>query len=525
VSDRLAREPSLADLISLGLGSSAVHFLDENRHVNVGELWDHGARVSAINDGPTAMLLSNTVACVTCLLGAIQSGLTVVSLPLPPRGGDLIWYQKFVESVCRSSQVRRLVLDAELISLVPPMAGIEILAYETVLHCRPSRDVSRTEFELVQFTSGSTSNPKGIRLTQRMIVANILAILNRLEVGPGDGACSWLPLSHDMGLIGMLLSSLVAGGPQWADGTETVIMSPSTFLKRPANWLLACEQFSSTITCTPNFGMEMAVKRRGSSPNLQSVRACIIGGEPIRPSTLQRFSEAFAAARFDPIAFCPAYGLAEAALAVSMVAPSEEWNSVRAPSSATGHGAVSAESVSAGRSLTGYQVRIAGDDPVGDVLVKGPSVLDRYSDGTPARDEHGWFHTGDIGFMKEDQIHILGRSEDFFSIAGRKIYAIDVESAMDDLPGLRLGRSAAVESHGTLTVFAEVERDLPGGPQADSELIQAIRLLLVHRGLPAPGLVVLIEAGTLPMTSSGKLQRSVIKQRWRDGTLEVRCSR
>ncbi len=514
-------QESLADMISNALGTSRVHFVDENQHLTLADLWDQGSAIAGLDDGTIAVLLSNTSECIACLLGAIQAGSKLISLPVPGRGVDLQWYLSLLEMICQSVGARKLLVDRALIPMVPPMISLDVCAFESVLQMKGSTNTDPESFELVQFTSGSTSSPKGVHLTQRKIAANICAILERLEVGPGDGSCSWLPLSHDMGLVGMTLAPFVAGGKRWTGGTTTVVMRPESFLRAPRRWLSACSEYRSTITATPNFGLEMAIKRGGIGGDLAAIRACIVGGEPIRARTLERFCERFASNGFGPVALCPAYGLAEATLAISLTSPGKLWKTGVAALDELYSGANRPNIVSSGPPLKGYEVKIGSEGNVGEVLVRGPSLLEKYVDGSAALDDVGWFHTGDIGFLSDGELYVLGRSEDFFLIAGRKVYAVDIESQMDQLTGLRAGRSVAVGVQGEFIVFAEIERDSAISNSGLLETVRKTRVEMIRHGLPVPAQLVLVKPGRLPMTSSGKIQRSAVLEQWQEGQLDV----
>ena len=261
---------TLADAIWDGLSHSTVTFPDENIDVPLSDLWNHGCNITRLHretEQPLAMLLSNSADCVAALLGAIQAGLTLISLPPPARGVDLRWYAAFISRICKQHEVSHLLAEPSTAAALNPLMEIRIHGFADAL-CATDEMVAAQPhgFELIQFTSGSTSDPKGVVLSQAKILANILAILDRLQMEAGDGSCSWLPMSHDMGLIGMSLSSFVAG--QFVNDMRTVILKPDSFLRRPSRWLNACGKFGSTITCVPNMGLEMAMRQSSSNLDL-----------------------------------------------------------------------------------------------------------------------------------------------------------------------------------------------------------------------------------------------------------------
>ncbi len=523
---------SLVGAISDALGSVTLHFPDERVESSLGESWEAGEAFAAWcqlnNLESVAMVLTNSSSCVSCLLGAIRFGLSLVSIPLPPRGADPDWFQSFVESACSLSGATHVLVEEALLPMLPPSRQVQANSFEAVLRDGRNHSVAELDrFKLIQFTSGSTSDPKGVSLDQAKLIANIEAILDRLEVGHGDSSCSWLPLSHDMGLIGMLLSSLVAGGPDRAGKLDTVIIRPESFLRRPARWLSACSEFRSTITSSPNFGLDLAARRPPSrSVDLSSVRICITGGEPVLSGTMEAFAATFEPSGFSSTALCPAYGLAEAALAVAITPPGEHWHAIEVDSSVLGEVAElpsqwKAKLVSAGSPLEGYELRIKSDDSrgqAGELLVRGPSLLQQYSNGTHALDESGWFHTSDLGLLRGENVYVAGRLDDVFLVAGRNVYAIDIEACVSDVVGVRDGRCVAIRSaDGGFAIVAEFDRTNCRGAAERRRVIADIKRKVAERVGASPDSVALLRPGSLPMTSSGKVRRSAVQRAFFDG--------
>jgi acyl-CoA synthetase (AMP-forming)/AMP-acid ligase II len=505
---------TLADLIAPGSGQTRLHFPDETISVDYGELWKAGEAVGGLRaacDGkPVAVVLTNSRACATVIVGAIAAGQPLVSVPMPPRGADPDWYARFIQRMCAATGAEKMLVDASLLPLLPPMEKVAFLSFEDVLALRGPSMADPGAFTLTQFTSGSTAEPKGVVLSGDKIVANLRALVEWLEVVPGDHVCTWLPLSHDMGLMGTFLGSLAAAGDTWARGLDLVLMTPQGFLRSPARWLSACEAFSATITVAPNYAYDMAARKRGPAHDLRRLRACIVGAEPIRAESLERFSRVFGDSGFDSTAFCPAYGMAEAALAVTGTPVGVHWHATEIeplpddPRVGIGD-AQGYQVVSSGAALPGYEVRIDGDG-IGEILVKGPSVADSYADGAHLPDADGWFHTRDLGVLRDGQLHVLGRTDDVFHVAGRNIYALDVEAYAAEVTGVRSGRVVAVPENGDLTLVAECE---PAFCDRDSahRLAQALRQRIVARLGVSPRRVLLTRRGALPMTSSGKIRR------------------
>jgi acyl-CoA synthetase (AMP-forming)/AMP-acid ligase II len=282
----------------------------------------------------------------------------------------------------------------------------------------------------------------------------------------GDCACSWLPLSHDMGLVGMLLSSWSAMRPAILGKGELCLIRPEYFLRDPASWLMACSETGATTTAAPDFGYALAARTIGTARHLDlgRLRTCICGGEVVRWSTLERFAEASAGAGFRPRAFCPAYGLAEATLAVTMVRPEQDVTVRYADAAALADGewrdvpaGLGQAVVSAGASLPGMNCRIGeGSSGLGAVEVTGRSMFSGYVGAGPEFDSGGWLRTGDLGILIDGELYLGGRYDDRIIVAGRNVDATQIEGCISGRGGIRHGGAAAVEDgDGGFVVVAE----------------------------------------------------------------------
>lgn len=519
----------LVDLLTPGTRDVRLHFPDEGVDLTLGEVWRRGTAVGRwLARRPSrvaAAMLTNSAGCATVLVGGIVHGLHLVSLPPPWPGVDTGAYGRFVAACCRQAGAEVLLVDRAYLRLLPPLPGIAVASYEDVLAWRGGRPGERAPFVLTQFTSGSTTEPKGVVLDEGAIACNVQAILEWLRPGRGEGACSWLPLSHDMGLIGMFLAALAGGGPDWANGNEVVLLTPETFRRDPRCWLQACAAFRSAVTAVPNFALEMTLRRRVDDVDLGALRTCIVGAEPIRPETLRRFEEAHRRSGFGRRVFTPAYGLAECTLAVAGVAPDERWSSTKPPAArgdgTGGRGSGEEEIVSCGRPLPGVEVRVAGPGPVGTLGVRAGSVARAYADGAPVAADGGWFSTGDLGWLEDGELHVIGRRDDLLQVAGRNVHAVDVERVVGRVPGIRPSRVAAVQPGAdTLVVMAEIDR--PGGAaeRQIGRMVDQVRREVARRLGVTPDLVILVPRGRLPVTASGKPRRGAVRQAlsgWRAG--------
>jgi 1-acyl-sn-glycerol-3-phosphate acyltransferase len=418
------------------------------------------------------------------------------------------------------------------------------------LHLSGSRARQGSDIALLQYTSGSTGDPKGVMLTHANLLANMRAIGEVVQLGLDDVGISWLPLYHDMGLIGAWLTLLHFGTP-------LAVMSPLAFLTRPERWLQAFHKHRGTIAAAPNFAYELCVRKIADKDikgvDLSSWRAALNGAEPVNPETLERFAERFASYGFRREAQLPVYGLAEAALAVT-VPPLNRGPLVdrveRETFTAQGRAIPAAREdetaiafVSSGKVLPRHEVRIVDergnevpDRTEGFLWFRGPSATAGYYRNPkateallprgPATDpgEFAWVNSGDRAYRADGEIYVTGRVKDIIIKGGRNLYPHEVEELAARADGIRKGCIVAFgltdEAAGTekLVVVAETrERDSTRRAALASAVTD-----LVSRGLGLPpDRVELLPLGSIPKTSSGKLRREETKQLYLAGTLSA----
>jgi acyl-CoA synthetase (AMP-forming)/AMP-acid ligase II len=355
----------------------------------------------------------------------------------------------------------------------------------------------------LQYTSGSTSVPRGVVLSHSNVMATVRMMVDAVAVTPSDALVSWLPLYHDMGLIGLAFGALYTGA-------RLVLLPPD--LRDPRAWLEAISQHRAQLTVSPDFGYRNCVRHIHDTTglDLSSLRMALSGAEPVRLSTIRAFQERFHVGDI----FAPAYGLAEATLAVAV------WPHGR-PVRVDPTGSF----VSVGRPCRGVRVEIAGADDrqrarpgeVGEILVQSPGVMQGYyrdPEGSARALRDGWLHTGDLGFLDaEGYLFITGRIKDVIIVRGQNIAPTDVEEAADHVAGVRYSAAVGLESERTgtqrLHVIVEVRGDTVS-PEELSRIAQDVAQAVRQRNGLRPARVLLVKPQTIPKTSSGKIQRAAL---------------
>jgi fatty-acyl-CoA synthase len=370
------------------------------------------------------------------------------------------------------------------------------------------------EVAFIQFSSGSTTEPAGCMLTPRAIAWQMRALAQALQIDPQvDTGVVWLPLAHDMGFFGCLLLSY------WT-GHRLYLSSPERFIRQPSSWFSDCARFGATVSATPGFGLDIASRvARSNLPPPIPMRRLVVGGDFVDARTLTRASAIMGQQRLSERAILPAYGLAEAVLAVSMAEVDQGSHvlDVDAGALTDGHvvvgdaGDTTLPLVSAGRPLPGISVSVRNDAEVGEILVRSPALSEGYEGASElTRDRFGGdgFSTGDLGFIHDGELYITGRLTDLMTIGGRNVYARDVEGAIADVPGLHPGKYAVVDvttSRRRSEVVALVELS---DPKLDPTAVtREVKSCAFHRAGLTISHCLFLQSGELPKTPSGKLQR------------------
>jgi len=401
--------------------------------------------------------------------------------------------------------------------------------------------VTAQDIAFIQYTSGSTGNPKGVVLTHANLLANIRAMVRATGATSADVFVSWLPLYHDMGLIGAWLCPLYGGLP-------LVVMSPLHFLARPARWLWAIHRYRGTISAGPNFAYELAAsridERELAGLDLSSWQWAFNGAEPVSAETMARFAARFARHGFDPNTLAPVYGLAECALDLAFP-PGRRGVLVdridrarlasRRVAEPVSPGAEGAGIVACGRPLAGYEMRIAdeagrelAERRVGRVEFKGPSATSGYynnPEATAQLFDGGWLDTGDLGYIAAGELYLTGRSKDIMIRGGHNLYPYELEEAVGAVPGIRKGCVAVFgvgdAASGTERVVVVAETREPDEARRAALVAQINSLAADLIGGPADE-VVLAPPHSVLKTSSGKIRRAASREVYERGLIGAR---
>jgi acyl carrier protein len=521
-----------------------------------GTLWREASVVAAglrerrLPPGSTvAIMLPTGRDYFVTFLGVLLAGCVPVPIYPPGRPSGLEEHLRRHIRLLDNAQTAALVTVpaarslARLVApLIPTLRHVVIVGELRAAAVAPPRATPATsDTALLQYTSGSTGDPKGVVLSHANLLANIRAMGQVADIQPTDVFVSWLPLYHDMGLIGSWLLSLYFGIP-------FVVMSPLAFLTRPARWLWAIHDHGGTVSGGPNFGFELCLRRIDDRDleglDLGTWRLAFNGAEPVSPSTVTRFAERFAGVGLRPGAMTPVYGLAESSVALTVpplgrgvmidrVAREPLARSGRAVPTA-GDDPTAARFVACGRALPGHEVRIAdrtgstlGEREEGRVEFRGPSTTAAYYRNRAATRrlfDGNWLDSGDLGYLVDGELYLTGRVKDVIVRAGRNLHPAELEEAVGGVAGVRRGCVAvfptADPTVGTerLVVLAETRRtDAAEQARLRRDVNEAVSDLV---GVP-PDEVVLAPPGVVPKTSSGKIRRAEVRERYERGQLGV----
>ncbi|MFE4515849.1 fatty acyl-AMP ligase [Kitasatospora sp. NPDC056783] len=499
--------------------------------------WRKGERI--------ALIVPEQQEFVLTFLGAVSVG--VIPVPMyPPMGfGRFEAYCEDAAGILRAAGARALLMPRSLADPLDPLVlavdGLQPLVAEELFAEPVVGSVPRPEAMLpedvmfLQFTSGSTAAPKGVRVTHAGVLANCAAIIGALRLERArDRGVSWLPMYHDMGLVGFVLAPLIARCP-------VTFLPTLRFAFSPRLWLDTVSRHRATVTFAPNFGLALAVKHTSGEElqrlDLSCLRAVGCGAEPNHPETLRSFAAHFAEAGLRPGAVVPCYGMAEATLAISFseigvpftpdVIQKEPYHAsgLARPASEVEAPGAQVAFVPCGRPVAGHRVLIVDDEGnplperhIGEVVFQGPSVAAGYHGDAEATrwsfTAHG-LRTGDCGYLAEGVLYVTSRKKDLLIINGRNHDPQAVEWAAAEVPGLREGNVVAFTRPGRATEEVVIVAELRRGDAA-AVARQVRGHLQTKLSLPVAD-ILLVRPGKLPKTSSGKVQRSKTRQHYLEG--------
>ncbi len=492
---------------------------------------------------------------IVALMGCLYAG--VVAVPTyPPR---LNRPDPRLQAIVGDSQAAAALTTGAILATLdqrvvhaPNMAALRWLPTDGIdaglAEAWRDPNVRGDDLAFLQYTSGSTAAPRGAMVTHANALCNAAMIHTAVDATTDSRGVMWLPPYHDMGLVGGILQTVYSGA-------MTTFMSPFAFLQRPLRWLQTIARTRATHSGGPNFAFDLCVNKTApeqrAALDLSSWRVAFTGAEPVRPDTLERFADAFAVSGFQREAFCPAYGLAEATLLVTCGKPPGSARTLDLDAAALEeHRAVPAKPDAPRRMVTSCGPPLDGEtvavvDPttgarcppgrIGEIWVSGPSVAQGYWNrpeesaevfGARLTDsgEGPFLRTGDLGFMDGDELVITGRIKDLIIIDGRNHYPQDVEATVERaVAAVRTAGVAAfsVDDGGAerLVIVAEVERNRRTGDPQD--VVRAIRRAAADEHAVSVHDVVLLRAGGIPKTSSGKIQRHACRAGYLAGTLDT----
>lgn len=478
--------------------------------------------------------------------GILLAGMVPVPVYPPARLARLDHYLSTLASILDVSRCHGAVVDARLL----PLVGSRLAANLVVLTDADVRDADGSASPyaalgsspgFIQFTSGTTSRPRGVLLRQDQILAQLSEYLRCLDARPGEVAVTWLPLYHDLGLIGNVLATLSAG-------MHLILLSPLHFLKEPMTWIRAISRHGGHFAAAPNFAYELCVRKcsperlQAEGIDLSSVRNFGCGAEPVSMATLERFQERFAPFGLRPNVLNPSFGIAENTLVATIHRTGESFRSLTLSREALQRGRAepptdAEDAVTMpgnGRPMPGITIAIVGPDGdslperwVGEVWIRSPSLAAGYFNDPEAthsafvrRSDGRWLKTGDLGFLADGDLYICGRKKDTLIVRGRNYYPQDLEEVVSRIPGVRPGNVAVfgiAGADGERPVLAcELDRRNPRPADAlRADIVEAISATF---GLALAD-VVFVADGALPKTSSGKLQRSLCREAYLAGKL------
>lgn len=527
--------------------------LDQKARAIAAQLQKLAAGRSSANPSSVLLLYPPGLEFIAAFFGCLYAGMVAIPAYPPKRNQNL----SRLQTIVKDAQAKVILTTTSLCESIKSqfvhseLAGLNCLITDTLVesekfhHHSPKPDT----LAFLQYTSGSTGTPKGVMVSHGNLMSNSRYMQQIWEFTSQSVMVTWLPVFHDMGLIYGVLQPLYHGFPCY-------LMAPVSFIQKPMSWLQAISRYKATHSGAPNFAYELCVRKinpeQRANLDLSSWHMTLNGAEPVRADTLHRFTEAFKPCGFDPATFCPGYGLAEATLVVAGVQNKKVPNLYKVQTEALAQNQVrdgeSEKKVQTmvGSGWPGVDTKIVIAHPesltqcssgeVGEIWVSGSTVAQGYWQRTEETEqtfraylkdigEGPFLRTGDLGFLKDGELFITGRLKDVIIIRGQNHYPQDIERTVEQsYPALRLGCGAAftveIKDEERLVVVQEVERTWQR--KLDQEMVvRAIRKAVAQDHELQVYAIVLLKTGSIPKTSSGKIQRSACRAGFLDQTLDA----
>ncbi|MFC0600368.1 fatty acyl-AMP ligase [Streptomyces palmae] len=480
---------------------------------------------------------------------AMYAGLTVVPAPVPP-GRHLEATRDWIVSIAADADCSLVMATEQVTQALSGFGDLSLWQLAELGDTELAEEwadpgLTPDDLAILQYTSGSTGRPKGVMITHANLVENERVVSAVMDVDADTVVVGWLPHYHDMGLIGMYLQSAFTGA-------ELIAMSPTLFLRRPALWLELVSKHRGNFTVGPDFAYALCTRlvtdEKIDELDLSSLRSVCTGAEPVRIGTLRRFADRFARCGFRPETFAPAYGMAEATLAVSAKLPGTSVRTLAVDPAALEQGRAvpsasegATEVVSCGPAAPGMELLVVDpeslapveDGTIGEICVSGPSISGGYwqrpeetaeSFGfRPGGGDRGFLRTGDLGFLDQGELFVTGRIKDLIIVRGRNIFPTDLETTVAGHLSERGDAVAAAfeweggdgASGGDVVLAVEHTKAF------DPETVDSARRAVADRFSLDSLVVVLVRRGTIPRTTSGKVQRRLTRKKLTEGELKA----
>ena len=499
----------------------------------------------AEKDARIGITATTSVEFVILFMACQYAGLVPAPLPLPITLGGRSSYERQIQRMADTAEFHAIFTSDSMEAIMRSAMNdhtIPVLTFNKVLNLpkgNKMRPHTAQDMCYIQYSSGSSSTPKGVIGTQKSVSTNCRAIIHYgFQTREQDRCCSWLPLYHDMGLVGCLFAPLMC--------QMTVdYMDSQDFARRPISWLRLLSRHRGTVTSSPTFGYELCVRRwrEDCDLDLSAWRVAGIGGDMVRPEPLMEFADMFGGIGFDARNFMPSYGLAETTLAASFTPLRQglKTHTIDMERYSRSNEAVDISAltppeqrrtfVACGMSIPGHQIevrdfenQVLGERKIGRICLKGPSISPGYFRNQQATEvsfsKDGWLDTGDLGYWLENQLVVTGRFKDLILWHGRNIWPQDMEWAAQAAAPHRCGRACAFSAGGVgdekhIMLLLECRtRDLRLLAEIETAVTAAIRLEV---GVPVQ--LRLVPRGTMIITSSGKLARARVKEKFLEGAV------